>query len=231
MVLENLVVDIYASEQEQVDAIKRWLKENGAPIVVGLILGIGGISGWRYWQAHERARAENASMLFTQVVAAVKSERAANAEKLAQQLLGEYGKTTYAAFGALMLAKLAAEKQDLATAKQQLNWVLEHADDPILQRLAHLRLARVLLAEGKPADAWSEVQNLSAGTPSAAVAELRGDILLAQGKRDEAGKQYLEAYAYTEPAEQENEASALALKLDNLGIAPSMPTVTPAPAP
>lgn len=221
----------YLSEQEQVEAIKKWLKENGTAVIVGLVLGLGAISGWRYWQAHERARAEAASALFTQVMAASKSQQPAQAEKLARQVVGEYADTTYASFAALMLAKLAVEKQDLPAATQQLNWVLEHSDDAALKRLAHLRLARVLLAQGKHEEAWSQLATLPADSPSAAVAELRGDILLAQGRREEAGKQYLQAYAGGEPGERTNESSPLALKLDNLGITPPAPAGTSVIAP
>lgn len=211
----------YANEQEQVDEIKKWLRENGAAIVIGLILGISAISGWRYWQAKERARAETAAAIFSNVVAASKSNQPAQAEKMAQQILSDFGNTTYAAYSALMLAKLAVEKQDLPTAIQQLNWVLDHSSDPALKRLAYIRLARVAMAQGKADEALGYLDRVPASaTPSAAVAELRGDVLLAQGKREEAGKQYLEAYANVEPGEKSNEASALSLKLDNLGIVP-----------
>lgn len=219
-------MDVYANEQEQVEAIKRWLKENGTAIIIGLALGIGAISGWRYWQSHQRERAEAASTLFTQVMAASRSQQPAQAEKLALQILGEYADTTYGTFAALMLAKLAVEKQDLTTATQQLSWVLEHSADVSMQRLARIRLARVLLAEGKHDEAWSQLERIPSGSPSAALAELRGDIMLAQGKKDEAGKQYLEAYANIEPGEQTNESGALALKLDSLGLTPPMPTDT-----
>jgi predicted negative regulator of RcsB-dependent stress response len=224
------VVD-YANEQEQVEAIKKWLRENGVPIIVGLALGIGAIGGWRYWQAQERVRNEVASALFTRAVTASRAQQPAQAEKAAQQIISDYGGTTYASFAALMLAKLAVEKQDLPAAIQQLNWVLEHSDDDGLQRLARIRLARVALAQGKPEEAWAQLGNIAASPPSAAIAELRGDILLAQGKRDEAGKQYLEAFASSEPDQQSDETSALALKLDSLGITPPPPKDTTVIAP
>jgi predicted negative regulator of RcsB-dependent stress response len=215
------VVADYANEQEQVEEIKKWLRENGAAVVVGLVLGISAISGWRFWQAKERARAETASAMFTQVVAANAANQAAPAEKIAQQIIADYGNTTYASYAALMLAKFAVDKQDLPAATQQLNWVLEHSSDAALKRLALLRLAHIALAQGKPDEALAHLDKLpSAQVVSAEVAELRGDILMAQGKKDEAGKQYLEAYANVEPAERSNEGSTLALKLDDLGLAP-----------
>jgi predicted negative regulator of RcsB-dependent stress response len=219
------VVD-YANEQEQVEAIKTWLRENGVPIIVGLALGISAIGGWRYWQAQERVRNEVASALFTRAVTASRTQQPAQAEKAAQQIIADYGGTTYASFAALMLAKLAVEKQDLPAAIQQLNWVLEHSDDEGLQRLAKIRLARVALAQGKPEEAWAHLEKIAASPPSAAVAELRGDVLLAQGKRDVAGKQYLEAFASSEPDQQSDETSALALKLDSLGLTPPTPKDT-----
>ncbi|MGQ0657778.1 MAG: YfgM family protein [Chromatiales bacterium] len=214
-------MDIYTSEQEQVEAIKKWLKENGVPIVVGLMLGLGGISGWRYWQAHKEDRAEAASALFAQVTTAIRSEQTSRAGEIAKQVVTNYGDTTYAAFAALTLAKLAVQEQDLPSATQHLEWVLEHSKQESLRRIARMRMARVLLAAGKPGEAWAQLEKLPAADPSAALAELRGDVLLAQGSKDGAGQQYLKAYANAEPQEQHNESGALALKLGNLGIAPS----------
>ncbi|MEZ5447140.1 MAG: tetratricopeptide repeat protein [Gammaproteobacteria bacterium] len=213
----------YANEQEQVEAIKKWLRENGVPILVGLALGIGAIGGWRYWQAQERTRNELASALFTRAVTASRAQQPSQAEKAAQQIISDYGGTTYASFAALMLAKLAVEKQDLPAAIQHLSWVLEHSDDEGLKRLAKIRLARVALAQGKPEEAWAQLEPLAASPASAALAELRGDILLAQGKREEAGERYLEAFANSEPDHQSDETSSLAVKLDSLGITPPPP--------
>ncbi len=211
-------MDLYSSEQEQVEAIKKWLKENGTAIVVGLAIGIGGISGWRYWQAHKDGRAEAASALFAQAVAAAKSEQSGKAGQAAKQVLSEYGDTFYADFAALMLAKLAVEEQDLPSARQHLERVTV-SGDATLARLARMRLVRIHLAAGKPQQAWAEIEELPSSDHSAALAELRGDVLLAQGKTEEAGKQYLEAHAQAEPHEQQDESGTLALKLANLGLA------------
>lgn len=210
----------YVSEQEQVEAIKKWLKENGPPIALGLALGLGAIFGWRYWQAYQRGVAEAASAGFAEVVALVQRDKKGEAEKAAQTLVSERPRSTYAVFAALMLARLAVEKQDYATARQQFTWVIDNSRDEHLTALARTRRARVLLAEGKPQEAWASVQPLATGhTVSAALAELKGDILSAQGKVDEARREYLDAYARLEGAEAE--AGALALKLDNLGAAPT----------
>jgi predicted negative regulator of RcsB-dependent stress response len=40
-------VEIYENEHDQVDAIKRFFAENKA-LVVGVILGVNALVGWRY---------------------------------------------------------------------------------------------------------------------------------------------------------------------------------------
>ena len=39
------------TEEEQVERLKAWLKENGLSIVFGIVIGVGGIGGYNYWNA------------------------------------------------------------------------------------------------------------------------------------------------------------------------------------
>lgn len=208
----------YVSEQEQVEAVKKWLRENGPAIAIGLILGLTVIFGWRGWQSHQRGLSEAASDRFAQMMVLVQRNQRDDAQKAALTLISEQPRSSYATFAALMLARLAVDKQDLATAKQQLTWVIDNSRRQELKALARVRLARVHLAEGKVAEAWALVEQAGGAEPTAAIAELRGDVLMAQGKIDEARRQYLDAYARADGAAVET--SALALKLDDLGAAP-----------
>jgi predicted negative regulator of RcsB-dependent stress response len=219
-------VDVYATEEEQAEQVKKWLKENGPPIVIGLILGLGGLSGWRYWQASQRAQAEAASSAFEQLTVFVRSGKMDQARKFGEKVINDFPKSSYAEFAALTLAKVADDQNDLAGAAKQLQWAIDHSKFPEVTRLARLRLARVWLSEGKLDDAWNAAQKISDKPPSAALSELKGDILVAQGKTDEARRQYLEATAQAGDKDP-NEADTLSMKLNNLGTAPVTDSKSP----
>ena len=39
----------HLTDEEQVEKVKAWLKENGTSIVAGVVIGLGGIFGWQFW--------------------------------------------------------------------------------------------------------------------------------------------------------------------------------------
>ncbi|HTT07204.1 MAG TPA: tetratricopeptide repeat protein [Gammaproteobacteria bacterium] len=215
-----MVDEIYASEQEQVEAIKKWLKENGGAIVVGVVLGLGAVGGWRWWQTRVRVEAEAASAVFEQALGASFNGKADEAEKIAGSVITDHPRTTYAAYSALLLARLAVEKHDLAAAKTQLEWVLANSSGSGVRTTAQIRLARVLLAEGKPDEAWKQVEKIDPTAGGTALLAIKGDILAAQGKTAEARQQYLDLQARTGAA-ADADNDPWSLKLDNLNAAPA----------
>ena len=148
------------------------------------------------------------------------------ARKFGEKVINDFPKSSYAEFAALTLAKVAVDQNDLAAAAKQLQWTIDHSKFPEVTRLARLRLARVWLSEGKLDDAWNAAQKISDKPPSAALSELKGDILVAQGKTDEARQQYLEATAQAGNKDP-NEADTLSMKLNNLGTAPVTDSKSP----
>lgn len=213
----------YASEQEQVEAIKKWLKENGGAIVFGVVLGLAIIGGWRAWQAHLRAEADTASVVFQRALAESQTGKPADAAKTAYTVITDHPRTTYAAFSALLLAKLAVDRHDLPAAKAELEWVLGHASETGVRTTAQIRLARVLLAEGKPDEAWKQVEKIDAAVGGTALLAVKGDILAAQGRTGEARQQYLDVLARAGGAADEDN-DPWSLKLQNLETAPAKST-------
>ncbi|MGU3844696.1 YfgM family protein, partial [Vibrio diabolicus] len=43
-------MELYDTEEQQVEAIKDWWKENGKAVIIGAVVGLGGLFGWRYYQ-------------------------------------------------------------------------------------------------------------------------------------------------------------------------------------
>jgi predicted negative regulator of RcsB-dependent stress response len=207
-------LDVYRTEEEQVEAIRAWWRENGRSAIFGVVLGLGAIFGWRGWQAHVAARAEAASALYQEMLAAARAGDSAVAGQAGEKLSADYPDTTYAVFARLVLAGLAVDAKDLEAAEAHLRRALEHGTASALGPEIRLRLARVLAARkdfdaalsliGSPADMQGFV---------AAAEELRGDIESARGNAAAARDAYEKAGA--SPAGAGN--SLLELKLESLG--------------
>lgn len=180
----------YATEEEQVEALKRWWRENGTSIIAGAALGILALVGWRGWTWHQQTQALEASRLYDEV-----GERIQNGDRealvsAAEQLREDYASTAYASLGALAAARAAVDAGDLGAAAEWLRWAMDNGDDVKLGYLARGRLARVEAARGRVDEGLAL---LDVDPPPAWVGlygEIRGDLLTEQGDRQAA----IEAY-------------------------------------
>ena len=188
-------METYQTEDEQVQAIKQWWKENGRSVIAGLIIGIGAIVGYRYWTHYQTSQAEQASMIYAEVIASAANADNQTAFEQGQNLISNYSGTPYADLTALALAELALAKSDYATAATQLRWLLDNSGDAGLQHVARLRLARVLAADNKPDLALSLLNETDTTGFTTLYQEARGDILQQQGKTTEAAAEYNRALA------------------------------------
>jgi predicted negative regulator of RcsB-dependent stress response len=192
-------VESYRTEEEQVEELRRWWKDNGRSTLTTIILALGVGFGWQGWQQHQETKQEDASRIYQQMLQAMSNaeggaEQVTESIELAEQLKQDYSATTYAQFAALQLARMAVVGRDLAEAEAQLRWVLGQTDaDSDTYRVAQLRLARVLAAKGEN-DQALQILNLDTQGPyRASYAIARGDTLLRMGRADEALAAYREA--------------------------------------
>ena len=202
----------YQTEEEQVEAIKKWWKDNGKSVIGGVVLGFAIIGGWQGWQGHQRDKGEVASSYYDAMRQAVQAGQYDKAVEDGKRLIGEYGGTAYASFAALELAKLSYERGEKAAARGQLEWVAESARDPSIRELARLRLGALLL-DMKDTEA---LQALLAAQPLPAFAgefaALRGDLEVALGNQDAAREAYRQALS-----EGVEDAGLLRMKLVEVG--------------
>ncbi len=218
-------MDRYVTDEERFEALKTWWKENGKAVIAGAIFGLLGLVGWRYWQGYVKAQAEQASAAFQHLLSQVADNKKEAAEQGIKRIIDRFEKSPYAAFAALMMAKLYVEGNDLAKAKEQLQWVLDHASQEEIKRVARLRLARLFLAEGKADKASSLLNETENALSLPSYYELKGDSLLAQGKTEEARNAYLQALALGGSAG--GQAAILQMKLNDLGEAGAAPNQAP----
>lgn len=211
---------------EQIEALKRWWLENRAFVIAGLVIGVATVAGWRGWEWHQTRQAEQASALYTELADAVAAKDAAKAEGLAGRLLEGYGRTPYAANGALLYAKAALEAGDDARARTYLDWVVVNGEDAELKVLARTRLARVHVADGNADQALALLSNVAPGAFDALVNDVRGDAHAALGHAEEARKAWQAALDASDGNLADRQM--IELKLAALGPAPA---ASPAAAP
>lgn len=186
-------MELYLTEEEQVEQLKQWWKKYGVSIIVGVLLGLMAMYGWQAWQAHEVRHTRKASLLYGQLLAKVNEGNTDGVTRQGKQIIKDYPKTPYAALASLFLADQAATESQLIEAEKYLRWSLENSRFKSLKQTARIRLARVLFAQGQPAKALETLQTLDDDSYAVLVDEVRGDVLLGTGKSAEALKAYEKA--------------------------------------
>jgi predicted negative regulator of RcsB-dependent stress response len=219
------MVDEYLDEREQAEQLKQWFKENWLWMAAGIGLGLGGLYGWQGWNAYLDGKSRAAAERFTAMLQAFESQDPARGQELAGEITGQYGSTPYADQAVLVLARVAVEQGNLDEAATRLRQVMEQSKDKELALVARLRLARVQLAQGKHDEALATLDSTDATAVGAAVAELRGDVLLARGDEAAALEAYRKALAEgATPAETGViDTELLQLKIDELAGAAQAP--------
>ncbi|ROS05165.1 putative negative regulator of RcsB-dependent stress response [Sinobacterium caligoides] len=218
-------METYRTEEEQVEAIKHWWKENGTSTLLTIAIVVAGYFGWQYYGQNQQASAEQASAIYQQLLEAndqlaqqPDDAQLATAHHLASQLKEDYEGSTYAQFAALINARLYVNSEDLVKAEAELRWVLEHSSQQSTTDVTELRLARVLDAQGKTDEAEQLIAKQRDGAMQVGFEELKGDILAAKGDPSGARTAYQQAKDLA--AENKVQASPLlALKLQNLPAA------------
>ncbi len=205
-------MEIYETEEEQLDAVKRWWKENGQSTIIGLVLGVAVILGWNYWQDHKKAQTEQASALYGQLIVAVGADKKDSAEKLAERIQSEYPKTEYAAYSSLLLAKLKVQQGDIPKAQALLKSIAAGTDKE-LSNVAKIRLVRLMLASGEYEQGLQLINDVDPATSSSFSGnydELVGDLYVALDRLDQART------AYQKALENGYKSPLLQFKIDDL---------------
>ena len=209
---ENIQVSTYQTDEEQVEAIKKWWQENGKSVIGGIALGLLVVGGGKGWMEYSRVQAENNSNLYEGFSRAAREGDMEAAVQRADQLIADSGKSTYAEFAALEMAKLQYHAGDKEKARQRLQWVMDNTSEKAIKQLAQLRLANLLLDMDKPDDANTLVQSVSEGGFAGEFSALKGDIALAKGDKEAARQAWQQALQ-----QGAADVTALRMKLTSVG--------------
>ena len=208
-------------EQEQLDQLKAFWKEYGNWITWALIAALAAFaahSGWQWWQ---RDQARSAAAIYDELDRAADNGDAATANRIFDDLKARYPRTAFAQQGGLLAAKAQFDKGQTGPAKDALAWVRDHAGDPAYQTIARLRLAGVLLDDKKYDEALAQLAAADAKEFEGLVADRRGDILAAMGKKDQARQSYAQARKAMDA--KVDYRRLIDAKLTALGAAPETP--------
>ncbi|MEL0641749.1 tetratricopeptide repeat protein [Pseudoalteromonas aliena] len=201
-------MDIYSTEEQQAEAIKRFFRENGLSLALGVIVGLGGLYGWKAYNQNQITTAEQASDSYTTLV------ESDDVLSSADTFISENKDTNYATLAAFVAAKDAVEAKKLDVASEKLSWIVSNTENTELKAIAITRLARIQIAQTKYDDALTTLNAPLPEAFNANVAELKGDIYTQQGNKDQARTAYQAAI----DAGGLTSNPLLQIKLDDLAV-------------
>ena len=196
-------MDYLKTDEEQGEALKRWLAQNGLGLLIAIAVGVGSVLGYQQWQQYQINQQSDAAGRYQELIelSAVNfsdQDTDADYERLltvADGLRQSHAGSNYAALGAGIVAAQAVERGDFDLAVSQLTYAEAELELPELKAMASLRLARLELELGQGDAALSRVRSMSAEFFKGSRSELEGDILVALEKPLEARDAYLKAQA------------------------------------
>ncbi|MGB4497351.1 MAG: tetratricopeptide repeat protein [Methylococcaceae bacterium] len=204
-------MELYETEEQQVEALQKWWKENGTSAMIGLGIAIVTILGWNYWLDYKKTENNKASTVYDQLLKDVNENKIAEIDTVSGKLKAEFDKTEYATYSILMQAKTKVEAGDLASAKELLQGLANQSHD--LSQLAKLRLVRLYLATGefeKGLQLIGQVDQKNVAGFEGNYDELVGDLYVALERFDEART------AYEKAIREGYQSPLLRFKLDDL---------------
>ncbi len=202
-------------EQEQLAAFKAWWHDNGTWLIGTLLACVLVVGGWKGWQYYQKKQANESAVMYGEFVKQVESNDIKRVNDAAAMVMDKYAGSAYASRAALLAAQFNEQEKDTAKAKSQLQWVIDHSKEAGLQDVARLRLTAILLDEKKYDEAMKVLDSKHQAAFDGLFADLKGDVLSAQGKTEEAKTSYKLAYEKVDA--KGSYRNLIQMKMDALG--------------
>ena len=216
----------FETEEQQIEALKKWWKENATSLILGVSIGAMSLGGWSYYVESKNDHRNEASDIYISLAKQVQANNIDDASiKKADQLTTEYADTPYAALSSLTMATYEFNKGNADEAITRLQWIDKNAREEEIKHIARLRLAGIFISQKKydDAQAWLTLEHPAAF--NARYEELKGDVFVARGEIEQA------RIAYDKAIEQSTTASRwLKLKRQDLGSSELKKSATAEPA-
>ena len=205
-------------EQEQLDQLKHFWKQYGNPITWLLIVVLGAVASWNFYQYWQRSQAAQAAVMFDELGRAAASGDVAKLDRIFGDMKDRFGSTVYAQQAGLLAAKQNYAVKNIEAASTALKWVADQSTDAGYQAIAKLRLADILVEKKSTDDALKTLNGSFPISFEALVADRKGDILVIQGKNKEAMSEYQKAFDSF--GGQTEYRRLVEIKLNALGVSP-----------
>ena len=206
-------------EYEQGERVRTWLRNNGSSLLTGVVLGLGCLAGWQWWQGQQDAEAAKAAVEFHTFTKAVEAKEGDKAAAHLAALRQNNPDTVFPALAALRMAEFLHTQGKDEEALQALDSIGGEKLDANLAELAKLRAARLLTGMGRHEDALKRLDAIPEPSFAAVAAEIRGDAEMALGRRDAARAAYEVALASLDIAAPTR--PMVEMKLTDAGGSPS----------
>jgi len=204
----------FETEEQQVEALKKWWKENGKQVIVGAVLGFGLIIGWRYYLDYSATQKAEASALFEQVIKApADGSQTVNKAAVFEKIKKNYAGTVYLSSSALVLAKDYYEAGKKSEAIDVLDQLIKSSEQKVLVLVAKERKARILIDMGKADEALAELAGDVSSDFQSIYEELKGDAYVIKSDIENAKSAYDKALSLNKSGDK----TLLQMKRDNLG--------------
>jgi predicted negative regulator of RcsB-dependent stress response len=213
------MVEEYLTDRDQEEALRNWWRENWRWILGGVVLGLALLGGWQYMKLHQAQRADSAAKLYSDFRGALDRNELDAATRSLATLSADHDKSPYTQQSRLLLAKKHVEANKLDEALPLLQAVVDESKDEELAWVARMRVARLLIQQGKHDDAIKLLDVEKAGAFGPQVREIRGDAQVAKGDFTAARAEYAAALAdnIDGRADRMIDRTVLEMKLQDVG--------------
>lgn len=207
-------MEIYSTEEQQEEAIKKAIKENWKVVVFGACIGLGAVFGWRQYDAYQIEYRSEQSSAYAAIVEKIGQDEGELAQSV-KDYIDKYDNPSYGVLLAFYAAKDAVENQQYDKAIEQLIFAAENAQNDNIKAISLIRLARISIQLQQYDQALGYLNTELPESYKAQISELKGDVYYAQNQLDEA------RMAYQAAADEDGLTGnrGLQYKLDNLTIA------------
>lgn len=188
-------MDELLSEKEQIEAIRSWWRENGRYVISGIVIGVGLLFGWNYWNDRQRATDLDASSLYEKLLSDVADSKVAPAEEKAASINSEFADTAYALQARLAMSRMYMDLGRDEDAAEQLRQLLAADGSAEMEMVARLRLGKILMYQDKPGEVIDLLEGHRETAFAARYSETLGDAYVAEGRVQEASEAYSAALA------------------------------------
>nr|MDQ3040702.1 tetratricopeptide repeat protein [Pseudomonadota bacterium] len=208
-----MAIDDLLNEHEQSEQVRSWVRNNAVGLIGGIVLGLGAIAGWQWWQDQQQQNRMVASGRYSEVVAAFEKGTLPSTDKT-RATIDALSKSnpTLGALAALQLAKShvdAGKPENAIVILRNLPQL-----DPDMRAVVHQRLARLLVDAGKSKEALELLDD----ERNPAMLDVRGDAQMMMGDRAKAGQSYSKALGLIDVGDPQHRL--LRLKLIEAGGTP-----------